>query len=128
MRNGGRDNGWLLAPRRQLEQAGIGSHFISAAIEETVSLGPVLVKRSRGRQPNIYALTWLPLFDGSMPDHPWSARAAKAARQQPVRTTADQQHHMVLNSSRNARNGCRTAVATASNDCCSTTVETAAPS
>jgi hypothetical protein len=92
-----------------------------------VLLGLMLVKRSRGRQPNVRADV-AAVVDGSMPDRPWSARAAKAARQQPLRTTADQQHHMVLNSSRNARNDCRTAVATASNDCCSTTVETAAPS
>lgn len=127
MRHGGRKNGQLLAPRRQLEQAGIGSHYVSAAIEETVSQGLVLVKRGRGRRANIYALSWLPLFDGATPARPWSARAAKTAKQQSVQTTADQQHHMPPDSSRKARSDCRPAVAVAPNDCCSATVETAAP-
>src|SRR5262249_26486349 len=108
-------NGQLLAPRRQLEKAGIGAHFVSAAIEETVSLGLVLVKRGRGRRPNIYALSWLPLFDGSVLERPWAM-------------TAKQQHHMLLNSSHKASNDCQSAVATTPNDCCFATVETAAPS
>jgi hypothetical protein len=128
MRHGGRKNGQLLAPRRQLEQAGIGSHFVSGAIEESASLGLVLVKRGCGRRPSLYALTWLPLFDGTTPDRPWSPRPAKTARQQSLATTADQQHHMLPNSSREPRSDCRTAVAKADNDCCSTTVATAAPS
>ena len=33
MRQGGKHNGFLLAPRRQLWDFGIGSHFVSDAIE-----------------------------------------------------------------------------------------------
>jgi hypothetical protein len=128
MRHAGAKNGMLLAPRRQLGAAGIGSHFVSAAIEQTVSRGLVLVKRGRGRRPNIYALTWLPLFDGAMPDRPWSSPRLKTAKQQSLRTTADRQHHMLPNSSRNVRSDRQTAVATATDDCCSATVKRAAPS
>ena len=49
MRHAGRKNGQLLAPRRQLEKAGIGAQHVSAAIEATVSRGLVLVKRGTGR-------------------------------------------------------------------------------
>jgi len=69
MRHGGKANGKLLAPRRQLEQFGIGSHFISSAIEECEHIGLVNVRRGVGRRPNLYALTWLPLCDGSEPSN-----------------------------------------------------------
>jgi hypothetical protein len=128
MKHGGRKNGQLLAPRRQLEEAGIGSHFVSPAIEETVSRGFVLVKRGRGRQPNIYAITWLPLFDGTVLHRPWSARPVKTAEEQSLQMTAEQQHHMLPNSSHCGRSDCQTAVTRAPNDCCFATVETAAPS
>jgi hypothetical protein len=128
MKHGGRKNGQLLAPRRQLEDAGIGSHFVSAAIEETVSRGLVLVKHGRGRRPNIYALTWLPLFDGTVLHRPWSARPVKTAEEQSLQMTAEQQHHMLPNSSHSGRSDCQTAVTKAPNDCCFATVETAAPS
>lgn len=69
MRHGGKANGKLLAPRRQLEQFGIGSHFISSAIEECEHIGLVNVRRGVGRRPSLYALTWLPLCDGSEPSN-----------------------------------------------------------
>jgi hypothetical protein len=128
MKHGGRKNGQLLAPRRQLEQAGIGSHFVSAAIEETVSRGFVLVKRGRGRQPNIYAITWLPQSDGTVLHRPSSARLAKTAEEQSLQMTAEQQHRMLPNSSHCGRSDCQTAVTVAANDCRFATVETAAPS
>jgi len=128
MRHAGRKNGQLLAPRRQLEAAGIGAHFVSAAIEDTVDRGLVLMKRGRGRQPSVYALAWLPLFDGTMPDHPWSSHSAKTAKRQSLRETAEQQHHVLPNSSRKGRSGCQSAVAKGSNDCSFATVGRAAPS
>ena len=76
MRHAGTRNGKLLAPRRQLEAAGMGARHISAAIAETTSRGLVLMKRSGGRRPNTYALGWLPLFDGSTLERPWLAGAA----------------------------------------------------
>ena len=59
MRHGGKANGNLLAPRRQLEQIGIGARHISAAIEEAVQGGFVSCRRGMGRQPNLYAVTRL---------------------------------------------------------------------
>src|SRR5271166_386134 len=53
MRHGGRANGKLLAPRRQIERFGIGSHFVSGAIEEAEHLGFVDCKRGVGRQPSL---------------------------------------------------------------------------
>jgi hypothetical protein len=41
MRHGAKENGRLLAPRRQLEAFGIGEHFVSRAIEEAERLGLV---------------------------------------------------------------------------------------
>jgi hypothetical protein len=73
MRHAGRKNGQLLAPRRQLEAVGIGAHPASSAIEDTASCGLVLMKRGGGRRPNLYALSWLPPFDGAIADRPRSA-------------------------------------------------------
>src|SRR5262245_44784376 len=54
--HGGKENGKLLAPRRQLENAGIGARYVSPAIEEAVLLGFVDVKRGTGRRASTYAL------------------------------------------------------------------------
>jgi hypothetical protein len=62
MRHSGKANGRLLAPRRQLKEFGIGARHISAAIEETVRHGFINCWQGSGRQPNLYALTWLPLL------------------------------------------------------------------
>ncbi|HZT88323.1 MAG TPA: hypothetical protein VFA12_10150 [Stellaceae bacterium] len=71
LRRGRKANGNLVAPRAQLEAFGIGARHISAAIEEAERLGLVDVKRGTGRRANRYALTWLPLFDGSAPSNRW---------------------------------------------------------
>jgi hypothetical protein len=67
MRHGGKENGKLLAPRRQIQRFGIGARFVSGAIEEAERLGFVDCKRGVGRQPSLYALTWLPLANGTQP-------------------------------------------------------------
>src|SRR5262249_55953317 len=64
MRHGGKANGTLLAPRQQLKLFGIGARHISGAIEEAVRGGFVSCLQGTGRQPNLYALTWLPPRDG----------------------------------------------------------------
>lgn len=69
MRHGGRRNSFLLAPRRQLVEIGIGEHFISGAIEEAEGLGLVDCKRGVGRRPSFYSLTWLTLADGTPPSN-----------------------------------------------------------
>ena len=51
MRHRGRENGRLLAPRRQLIAFGVHAHFVSAAIEETERVGLVDCKRGVGRAP-----------------------------------------------------------------------------
>jgi hypothetical protein len=61
MQQGGKHNGFLLAPRRQLWEFGIGEHFVSSAIEEVESAGLVACKRGIGRRPSYYTLIWLPL-------------------------------------------------------------------
>jgi hypothetical protein len=61
MRQRGKHNGFLLAPRRQLWEFGIGEHFVSSAIEEVETAGLVACRRGTGRRPSHYALTWLPL-------------------------------------------------------------------
>jgi hypothetical protein len=43
MRHGGRENGRLPAPRRQLESFGISEHLVSGAIEEAKTLGHSLI-------------------------------------------------------------------------------------
>lgn len=80
MAQGGRDNGRLMAPRQQLEQRGIGARHVSAAIEEAVALGLVDVRRGTGRRASEYALTWLPLHDGSMLEPRWQALEASEGK------------------------------------------------
>src|SRR5215472_15837570 len=67
MRHSGKENGSLLAPRRQLEQYGVGARYISCAIDEAERVGLVDCKRGVCRRPSAYALTWLPMGDGSTP-------------------------------------------------------------
>jgi hypothetical protein len=64
MRQGGRRNGRLLAPQRQLIAYGIHANFVGAAIDEVERLGLVDCRRGIGRRPSEYGLTWLPLVDG----------------------------------------------------------------
>jgi len=71
MRHGGRRNGFLLAPYRQLYAFGIGAHFVNDAIEEVERAGLMDCKRGTGRRPNYYTLTWLPLADGAAPNNRW---------------------------------------------------------
>jgi hypothetical protein len=71
MSKGGKSNGNLVAPRKQLTSFGIGSHFIGPAIAEADTLGLIDVVRGRGRAPNRYALTWLPLQGGGEASNRW---------------------------------------------------------
>ena len=61
LQHGGAQNGYLLAPRRQLEHAGIGARHVSRAIAEVEKAGLVTVKRGTGKRLSTYALTWLPM-------------------------------------------------------------------
>jgi len=84
MGKAGRENGRLLAPRNQLVAFGIGARHVSAAIEDAVALGLVDVKRGSARRANLYALTWLPLPDGTMPEPRWLAVAASEGKSLPM--------------------------------------------
>jgi hypothetical protein len=71
MSHGGRQNGFLVAPRRQLESFGIHEHFVSTAIAEAESVGLIDCIRGKGRAPSRYTLTWLPRADGAEPTDRW---------------------------------------------------------
>ena len=60
LRHGGKHNGYLLAPQRQLYDFGIGAHFVTAAIEEVERAGLVTCERGTGKRPSYYGLTWIP--------------------------------------------------------------------
>src|SRR5262249_47400861 len=82
MRHGGKENGSLLAPRRQLEQYGIGARYISRAVGEAERLGAVCCERGIGRRPSMYALTWLPTGDGSAPSNRWRGLTTSEGKSQ----------------------------------------------
>lgn len=121
MRHGGKENGRLLAPRRQLEAFGISSHLVSEAIAEVEKLGFVDVKRGEGRRPSTYALTWLPTGDGAEASNRW--RSVATADQQSQEMTADLQHHMLQNCSHKGSSDCTSAVAKGRSDCSSATAD-----
>jgi hypothetical protein len=76
MSHGGAKNGFLLAPRRQLEEAGIAARYISGAIAEADRAGLIDVRRGTGKRPSVYALTWLPLQDGTPATDRWRGEPA----------------------------------------------------
>jgi hypothetical protein len=71
--HGGQQNGKLHAPWRQLSDrtagARIPERFITKTIGQAVALGLVDVHRGTRRQSSTYALTWLPLYDGTPPNN-----------------------------------------------------------
>jgi hypothetical protein len=71
MRKGGRENGRLKAPHRQLEAFGIGARHVADAIREVEKLGLVDCTRGAMRVATNYALCWLPLHDGTPASHRW---------------------------------------------------------
>jgi hypothetical protein len=76
MDKGGRENGFLLAPREQLIQFGIGRRHITGAILEAELAGIIDVKRGTGRRASTYALRWLPthvdgiVHEGELQEYP----------------------------------------------------------
>jgi len=72
MRRGGKENGSLIASHRQLCSAGINNgERVTEAIDEAEHLGLVTVERGDRRRPNRFALTWLPLSDGTPANNKW---------------------------------------------------------
>lgn len=108
LRQGGRQNGLLLAPRRQLWNFGISAHSVSGAIDETERAGLVDCKRGVGRRPSQYALTWLPMSDGSAPSNRW--RLASAVQHSQDTATMSAVQHSQLMSAVSTHNECKTAL------------------
>jgi hypothetical protein len=73
MDHGGKGNGKLKAPHRQLEDFGIGARYIAGAVREAEELGLVDCHRGGMRVATTYALTWLPLHDGKPAGNRWCA-------------------------------------------------------
>ena len=71
MRQGGRGNGRLKAPHRQLVAFGVGARFVTSHIREAEEFGLVDCYRGGMRVATTYALTWLPLHDGTPATNHW---------------------------------------------------------
>jgi hypothetical protein len=85
MRHGGKANGQLAAPRRQLEIFGVGARYVSKAIEECEYVGLVFCRRGVGRAPSRYTLARLPLADGTAPpDGNWRGFSLKTLPNNPL--------------------------------------------
>jgi len=71
--HGGKKNGQLKAPHRQLKAFGIGDHFIADAITEAEKRGLIDCCYNGQRVATTYAIGWLPLYDGTRPADRWKA-------------------------------------------------------
>lgn len=87
MGHGGRANGKLKAPHRQLCSFGIGRAFTAPAILECERLG--LIERHPGgaRVATTYTLTWMPSHDGAPASNRWRDHASE--KQKSVHQTVD---------------------------------------
>jgi hypothetical protein len=70
---GGRENGGLKAPYRQLVSLGIGARHIASAIAGAERRGLIACYRGGLRVATVYTIAWLPMPDGSMPAQAWRA-------------------------------------------------------
>ncbi len=71
MAHGGKANGKLKAPRRQLWEFGISVRHVTAAINEAEEFGLVDCHRGGMRVATTYTVTWLPLHDGNAASNRW---------------------------------------------------------
>ena len=71
MAKGGRHNGKLKAPYRQLEECGITPRLVRTSIAEAEELGLIECGRGGMRVATTYGLTWLPLHDGTPAGNQW---------------------------------------------------------
>jgi hypothetical protein len=71
MKHGGQANGLLQAPQRQLEEFGIGARYVTKTIHEAEELGLADGDHRGQRAAATYALTWLPLHDGTPATDRW---------------------------------------------------------
>lgn len=96
MRRGGKQNGNLKAPQRQLYKLGIWTRAVAGLIDDLEKRGLIACQRGGMRSPILYTLTWLPTADGKPASHAWRAYRApeteKSAREttdSPARETTD---------------------------------------
>jgi hypothetical protein len=89
MSKGGGENGNLKAPRRQLEEFGIGARFISDAISDAEVLGLVHCQRGGMRIATTYRLGWLPHRDGTPATDKWRNYRNPALAVVPVSKSAN---------------------------------------
>src|SRR5262249_33315264 len=73
MGKAGGENGNLKAPHGHLAGFGIAACYAPAAIREAEEHGLVEAQRGGMRVATTYALTWLPLHDGTPPSNRWQA-------------------------------------------------------
>jgi hypothetical protein len=83
MGKGGRENGKLKAPHRQIIEFGICPRHTAAAIREAEELGVIDCVRGGMRVATTYALAWLPLHDGTAATNRWRAYSNLALRPVP---------------------------------------------
>jgi hypothetical protein len=88
--HGGRENGNLAAPYRQLEAWGVTAADVRKGLAELYATGFLVQTRqgqrqAGGREPSRYALTWLPTHAGSpqekAPSHAWTDALSLAIKQ-----------------------------------------------
>lgn len=81
MRHGGKDNGRLKAPHRQLAGLGIAPRKVAGLIRDLEKWGLIECQRGGMRTATRYGLTWLPRADGKPPSNAWrDHRAPETAK------------------------------------------------
>jgi hypothetical protein len=73
MSHAGQENGNLKSTHRQLIAFGIHPRNVAAAIRAVEAAGLVDCHRGGMRSPTTFALTWLPLHDGTPPSNRWQS-------------------------------------------------------
>jgi hypothetical protein len=71
MAHAGQNNGKIKAPHRQLAKFGVCHRFVADAIREAEEHGLIECNRGGMRVATNYALTWLPLHDGTAASNRW---------------------------------------------------------
>jgi hypothetical protein len=86
--HGGKENGKLKAPYRQLTRAGIGARLIAETIREAEELGLVYVERQGLKVATLYALTWLATADKRAATNAWAAYSNPALPEPKIKKSA----------------------------------------
>ncbi len=84
LRHGGRENGKLKAPYRQLRQYGLQTRWLANAIKGLEAMGLIDCTRGGQRVATTYAINWLEMPDGTMPAAAWRAFSSPNLRPMPT--------------------------------------------